>query len=62
MCTKPEQYVDVDEERAGQNGAESEKEMSEHERYESLCREPLALLANFLSRGYGSSRLLQITL
>ena len=39
MRTKPEEYVDVDEERAGQNGAESEKEMSEHERYESLCRE-----------------------
>jgi prolyl 4-hydroxylase len=40
MRADPDQYVDIDEERGEGEAVESREEMSEHERYESLCREP----------------------
>ena len=41
----PDKYIDVGGEREGGKEAGSEREMSEHERYESLCREPWPLVS-----------------
>ena len=46
MRADPDQYVDIDEERGEGEAVESREEMSEHERYESLCREPWPIVSS----------------
>ena len=46
MQTEPEKYVNIDD--GSREEAVSEEEMTEYERYESLCREPWPIVSSTL--------------